>query len=64
MVVDQLFRGVARSETGAVVTFCVVTKLFPGRDGVARSALVRTSSGMKTRAVQRLHDLEVLDHNS
>ena len=39
----------------------VVEKLFPGRDGVARSASVRTSSGLKTRAVQRLHDMEIYD---
>ena len=38
----------------------VVTKLFPGRDGVPRSAEVRTCRGRKTRAVQRLHDLEIL----
>ena len=39
----------------------VVTRLFPGRDGVPRSAEVRTCRGRKTRAVQRLHDLEVLN---
>jgi len=39
----------------------VVIKLFPGRDGLVRSAEVRTCKGTKTRAVQRLHDLEVLD---
>lgn len=39
----------------------VVTRLLPGRDGIARSAEVRTVRGQKTRAVQRLHDLEVLD---
>ena len=39
----------------------VVTRLFPGRDGVTRSAEVRTCRGRKTRAVQRLHDLEVLE---
>ena len=39
----------------------VVTRLLPGRDGVARSVEVRTARGQKTRAVQRLHDLEVLD---
>lgn len=38
----------------------VVTRLFPGRDGVARSAELRTARGLKTRAVQRLHDLEIL----
>ena len=38
----------------------VVTRLFPGRDGVPRSAEVRVGRGVKTRAVQRLHDLEVL----
>ena len=37
----------------------VVSRLFPGRDGRVRSAEVRTSSGHKTRAVQRLHVLEV-----
>ena len=37
----------------------VVTRLFPGRDGVVRSAEVRTAGGKKTRPVQRLHDLEV-----
>ena len=39
----------------------VVTKLLPGRDGIARSVEVRTVRGSKTRAVQRIHDLEVLD---
>ena len=39
----------------------VVVRLFPGRDGVPRSAEVRTSRGRKTRAVQRIHDLEVVD---
>ena len=37
----------------------VVTRLFPGRDGVVRSAEVRTAGGKKTRSIQRLHDLEV-----
>ena len=40
----------------------VVTKLYPGRDGVARSAEVRTKGGqLRTRAVQRLHDMELLE---
>ena len=39
-----------------------VTKLYPGRDGVTRSAEVRTQGGhLRTRAVQRLCDLELLD---
>ena len=37
----------------------IVTKLHMGRDGRVRSAEVRTASGLKTRPVQRLHDLEV-----
>ena len=37
----------------------VVTRLFPGRDGRIRSAEVRTGRGLKTRAVQRLHCLEL-----
>ena len=40
----------------------VVTKLYPGRDGVARSAEVRVQGGqLRTRAVQRLCDLELCD---
>ena len=40
----------------------VVTKLFPGRDGLSRSAQIRTQGGqVKTRAVQRLYDMEVYD---
>lgn len=37
----------------------VVTKLYPGRDGTVRSAELRTSHGVRTRAIQRLHDLEL-----
>ena len=37
----------------------VVTKLYPGRDGTVRSAELRTSHGLRTRAIQRLHDLEL-----
>lgn len=39
--------------------FGVVSRVFPGRDGRVRSAEVRTKGGLKTRAVQRLHSLEV-----
>ena len=37
----------------------VVKDLIKGRDGVVRSAIIRTSKGIRFRAVQRLHDLEV-----
>ena len=40
-----------------------VTRLFPGRDGTVRSAEVSTARGLRTRAVQRLYDLEVLSSN-
>ena len=39
----------------------VVAKLHPGSDGVVRAADVRTAGGLRTRAVQLLHDLEVLE---
>ena len=39
----------------------VVSKLYPGTDGVVRAADVRTAGGVRTRAVQRLHDLELLE---
>ena len=37
----------------------VVTKLYASPDGVVRTADLRTARGMRTRAVHRLHDLEV-----
>ncbi|KAF0299735.1 hypothetical protein FJT64_003435 [Amphibalanus amphitrite] len=37
----------------------VVTRLHPGSDGVVRAVDLRTAKGVRTRAVQRLHDLEV-----
>ncbi|XP_064643607.1 uncharacterized protein LOC135497702 [Lineus longissimus] len=37
----------------------VVTKLFPGRDGLVRSVELKTKGGTVVRSVQRLHDLEV-----
>ena len=39
----------------------VVSKLHPGSDGVVRAADVRTAGGVRTRAVQRLYDMEVLE---
>jgi len=39
----------------------VVCKLHPGSDGLVRAADVRTARGIRTRAVQRLHDLEMLE---
>ncbi|XP_043199123.1 uncharacterized protein LOC122368878 [Amphibalanus amphitrite] len=38
----------------------VVTRLITGRDGKVRSAEVRTPSGLKTRPIQRLFDLDPL----
>ena len=37
----------------------VVVKLYPGRDGLVRAVDVRTKTGVYTRSVQRLHDLEL-----
>ena len=39
----------------------VVERLHPSSDGVVRAADVRTAQGVRTRPVQRLHDLEVSD---
>ena len=39
----------------------VVTKTFPGRDGVIRTVQVRTAKGTYTRSIQLLHDLELSD---
>lgn len=35
-----------------------ILELFPGKDGVARVATVKTANGVMTRPVQRLHPLE------
>jgi len=40
----------------------VVESLHVGKDGVPRAADVRTPQGKKTRAIQRLHNLEI-DHS-
>ena len=37
----------------------VVEKLHEGRDGIPRAVDVRTASGRKTRAVQKLYNLEI-----
>ena len=39
----------------------IVEKLHISHDGIARSALLRTSNGNKTRAIHRLHSLEMVD---
>ncbi|XP_013390867.1 uncharacterized protein LOC106159196 [Lingula anatina] len=37
----------------------VVQRVFPGRDGLVRSVEVKTSKGLITRPIQKLHDLEI-----
>ena len=37
----------------------VVKQVFPGRDGVVRAAEIKTSKGLLTRSIQRLHVLEI-----
>ena len=37
----------------------VVVKVYPGRDGLVRAVHVKTKTGVYTRSVQRLHDLEL-----
>ena len=39
----------------------VVQKVFTGRDGLVRSAEVKTTRGVFVRPIQRLHDLEIND---
>lgn len=39
----------------------IVTRLFPGRDGLIRAVQLKTSKGTICRAVQRLHRLEMLE---
>ena len=37
----------------------VVKQVFPGRDGVVRAVEIKTSKGLLTRSIQRLHVLEI-----
>ena len=39
----------------------VIIKLYPGRDGIVRSVLVKTAKGEISRSIQRLHNLEIID---
>jgi hypothetical protein len=39
----------------------VIERVHQGRDGVVRSADIRTSKGLRTRAIQRIHLLETFD---
>ena len=42
----------------------VIEKVFPGRDGIVRTAEVRTAKGTLIRPIQRLHSLEIYDRIS
>ena len=37
----------------------VIVKTFPGKDGIIRAVSVKTSKGVFTRPIQKLHDLEL-----
>jgi len=41
-----------------------VEKMYMSNDGVCRSVLVRTKNGLFTRAIQRLHSLEIVDSST
>jgi hypothetical protein len=69
----QKFRKEGNLEVGSVVLIRedglprmkwhvgVVEKLHEGKDGIPRAADIRTSKGHRTRAVQRLYNLEISD---
>lgn len=40
----------------------IVTKIFPGKDGMVRAVELKTSKGLITRAIQMLHKLEVFEN--
>jgi hypothetical protein len=37
----------------------VIVQLFPGKDGLVRSVNLKTASGVITKSIQRLHDIEI-----
>ena len=70
---DQKFRKTGQIEVGSVVlieednmpkmkwSVGVVKKLHMGRDGIPRAAGLDTCHGQRTRAIQRLYNLEITD---
>ena len=42
----------------------VITKSFPGKDGVVRTVKLKTASGKLIRSIQRIHDLEIISCRS
>ena len=42
----------------------IVTRVFPGKDGVIRTVEVKTSTGTYTRSVQRIRDFELISNFS
>ena len=39
----------------------IVHRVYPGRDGLVRTVQVKTTKGLLTRPIQRIHDLEMTD---
>ena len=39
----------------------VITRVYPGRDGIIRAVEVRTAKGIYVRSIQLLHDLEITE---
>ena len=70
---DQKFRKTGQIEVGSVVlikednmpkmkwSVGVVKKLHMGRDGIPRASDLDTRQGQRTRAIQRLYNLEITD---
>ena len=42
----------------------VVTKLYPGRDGLIRAVELRTGKGKISRPIQKLHKLEMFEEQN
>ena len=39
----------------------IVHRVYSGRDGLVRTVQVKTTKGLLTRPIQRIHDLEMTD---
>ena len=39
----------------------IVHRVYPGRDGLVRTVQVKTTKGLLTRPIQRIHDLKMTD---
>ena len=64
VVTDVVQADVTSSHPVFYLPHKLIVKVYPGRDGIIRSADIRTKRGILTRPIQKLHDLELAEADS